>query len=79
MKLLTLLLVFVVIATAILLLFARKLLAGKAARTSDTGYELRPEFLTAAERSFAGALDGALPNELTWFSKGWRKGSLLDS
>lgn len=32
-------------------------------------YELRRSIFTAAERSFAGVLDGALPEGVTWFAK----------
>jgi len=32
-------------------------------------YELRKSVFTPAERSFAGVLDGALPEGLTWFGK----------
>jgi hypothetical protein len=32
-------------------------------------YELRKSLLTPAERSFAGVLDGALPDGVSWFAK----------
>jgi hypothetical protein len=32
-------------------------------------YELRKSVFTPAERSFAGVLDGALPDGVTWFAK----------
>src|SRR4051812_3493398 len=46
----------------------------KEAGTSSPGqvaglYAARPAILSPAERSFAGVLDGALPDGVTWFAK----------
>lgn len=43
--------------------------AGKTGGGAVDFYQTRPSLLTPAERSFAGVLDGALPEGVTWMAK----------
>jgi hypothetical protein len=56
-----------IVALAIVVGVLKKL--SSTAPAGSGAYELRKALLTPAERSFAGVLDGALPEGLTWFAK----------
>lgn len=66
-------LLVIIAIVAIALVAVAVILKAKLTRASPPGagadYELRPTLLTPAERSFAGVLDGVVPDGVTWFAK----------
>ncbi len=67
------LLVIIVVSILVLAIVAGLLKAKFGGLAPSAGapnaYELRKSVFTPAERSFAGVLDGALPDGVTWFGK----------
>jgi hypothetical protein len=66
---LLLIIVLVIVGIAVVAVLKSKLARVSPTDDASGGYQLRLGLLTPAERSFAGVLDGALPEGLTWFAK----------